>query len=101
MNTLQPWENATVQANFDGSAVHFAFGIPRGIDGQQGPQGLQGAPGAPGEVTALDLAEDIAGTSTNTNGVATLDAVFSDPPTLADLEAVRGKLNELILALRR
>jgi hypothetical protein len=31
----------------------------------------------------------------------TLDAVFSDPPTLADLEAVRGKLNELILALRR
>ena len=30
VNTLQPWENATLQVSFDGSAVHFAFGIPRG-----------------------------------------------------------------------
>ena len=98
VNTLPPWENATLQVSFDGSAVHFAFGIPRGMDGQQGPPGLQGALG---ELTALDLAAAIAGTSTNTNGFATLDAAFSDPPTLADPEAVHGKLNELIMALRR
>ena len=95
VNTLQPGENATVQANFDGNAIHFIFGIPRGADGQQGP------PGPPGEVTESALAGAIAGTSANTNAVATLDTAFSDPPALADLEAIRAKLNELIMALRR
>ena len=34
--------------------------------------------------------------------VATLDTPFAnDPPTLADLEVMRAKLNEVILALRR
>ena len=46
VNTLSPRGNATVQMNFDGSAVHFAFGIPHGMDGPQG---------APGEVTNSDL----------------------------------------------
>ncbi len=39
--------------------------------------------------------------SNNSNAVATLEIVPSDPPTFADYEAMRAKLNELILALRR
>ena len=38
----------------------------------------------------------------NTNAVATLDTPFAnDPPTLADMEVRRAKMNELILAARR
>ena len=43
------------------------------------------------------LANAIAGTSANTNTLTTLDTPFADP----DLEAVRQKVNELILAARR
>ena len=36
------------------------------------------------------------------NAVATLDTPFTnDPPTLADIEVMRAKVNELILAARR
>ena len=36
------------------------------------------------------------------DGVSTLDAPFANaPPTTADLELMRAKVNELILALRR
>jgi hypothetical protein len=55
-----------------------------------------------GEVSASDLASAIAGTSANSNAVATLDDPFAnDPPTLADMETLRSKVNELINALRR
>lgn len=96
--TLNPGENANVSVSFDGMNVHFNFGIPRGADGATGPQGPTGATG---EVTNAALETAIAGTSANSNTVATLDVPFSDPPTLADLEAVRAKMNELISALRR
>ena len=92
VTTLPPGEEATVTANFDGSTVHLAFGLPRGADGSTG---------ADGEVTAGQLAEAIAGTAANTNAVETLEIGFSDPPTLAEVEAVRAKLNEVILAQRR
>jgi hypothetical protein len=39
----------------------------------------------------------IAGSSANTNVVETLDTPFADP----DAEALRQKLNELLLAARR
>jgi hypothetical protein len=62
---------------------------------------LAGAQGAPGEVTnaAMDgaIASAIAGTSNNTNTVATLDTALADP----DSEALRQKINEMILAQRR
>jgi hypothetical protein len=62
---------------------------------------LAGAQGAPGEVTNAALgsaiATAIAGTSNNTNSVATLDTPLADP----DSEALRLKINELILAQRR
>jgi hypothetical protein len=31
VNTLEPWESASVDVTFDGSNVHFTFGIPRAL----------------------------------------------------------------------
>ena len=76
-------------------------GPPGEPGGPLGPQGDPGPQGPPGEVTAAQLSTAIEGTSNNTNAVATLETVFSDPPTLADLEALRATLNELLLAARR
>jgi len=99
VNTLPAGSSATVDLNFDGTNVHFTFGIPQGSDG------ATGATGSPGEVTQVDLdnglASTLAQTSANTNAVDTLDTAPSDPPTLADYEALRAKLNELILNGRR
>jgi hypothetical protein len=89
VTSLDPGAAPTVTAFFDGSNVHFTFGIPRGDPGATGPQGPTG------EVSAADLATGIAGTSSNSNGVAMLD------PSAADLPATIAKLNELIIALRR
>ena len=111
--SLDPNQGATAEVNFDtGSQVlHFSFGIPRGQTGDSGPQGPhgtqgdtgpQGAQGPPGEISAAQLLSAFSETSNNSNGVGTLDAAFTnDPPTLADMEAMRAKMNELILALRR
>ncbi len=99
VTTLNPGDNATVQTSFDGSNVRFQFGIPRGQNGNDGGSGPQGLPG---EVTMAQLSTAIKGTSNNSNGVNTLDTPFAnDPPTLADLELMRVKLNELITTLRR
>lgn len=49
------------------------------------------------KATPGDIDAAIAGTSSNSNGVGTLDTGFGDP----DAEALRQKLNELIDALRR
>ncbi len=94
VNTLDPGQPATVTVNFDGTFVRFTFGIPRGTDGGEGQQGIQGPPG---EVTNAALANAISGTSSNTNAVSTLDTPFADP----DAEALRAKMNELILNGRR
>ena len=114
VSTLNPGDPATVSVSFDGTNVHFTFGIPRGAvgdpgpqgdpgnEGPQGPQGADGPQGLPGEVTNAALASAIAGTSANTNGVSTLDTPFTnDPPTLADIEVLRAKFNEMSLAMRR
>jgi hypothetical protein len=31
VNTLEPWESAAVDVSFDGSNVHFTFGIPHAL----------------------------------------------------------------------
>ncbi len=99
VNTLPPGTPATVGVSFDGSNVHFVFSIPEGASGGEGPQGDQGPPG---EVTNAALAGAISSTSSNSNAVPTLDTPFvNDPPTLADMEVMRVKMNELITALRR
>ena len=94
VTTLDPGQQATVQTSFDGSNVRFTFGIPRGSDGSSGSNGSDGAPG---EVSNAQLNSAISGTSHNTNGVSTLDSAFADP----DVEALRQKLNEMILNGRR
>ncbi len=82
-------------------------GDPGGPPGPQGPAGANGVDGAPGpqgppgEVTMAQLNSAISGTSSNSNGVATLELVVSDPPTQAEMQQVVNKLDELITALRR
>ncbi|MFN0080106.1 MAG: hypothetical protein ACKVY0_26880 [Prosthecobacter sp.] len=99
VNMLNPSDPASVQTTFDGSFVHMVFNIPRGFTGNDGGSGPQGSPG---EVTNAQLSSAISGTSNNSNVVSTLDTPFAnDPPTLADLEVMRAKMNELINALRR
>ena len=99
VSTLNPGDAATVGVSFDGTSVHFTFGLPRGADGTNG---TNGSDGAPGEVSNATLAAAIAETSANTNAVGTLDMPFAnDPPTPADMESLRAKINELILAARR
>jgi hypothetical protein len=106
VNTLDPGQPASVQTSFDGSNVRFTFGIPRGSDGSNGANGSDGtsgsngsdgAQGPPGEVSLTMLNSAITGTSNNTNGIGTLDTAFSDP----DMEALRQKMNEMILNGRR
>jgi hypothetical protein len=97
VTTLDPGQPATVQTSFDGSNVRFQFGIPRGSDGSNGSNGSDGAQGPPGEITQAQLNSAISGTSNNTNGVSTLDNAFADP----DMEALRQKVNEMILNGRR
>src|SRR5258708_24546643 len=44
----------------------------------------------------------LAASSNNTNAVATLDTPFAnDPPALADMEFMRAKVNDMLLAMRR
>jgi hypothetical protein len=97
VTTLDPGQQATVQTSFDGSNVRFTFGIPRGSDGSNGSNGSDGAQGPPGEISQAQLNSAISGTSANTNSVSTLDTGFADP----DMEALRQKLNEMILNGRR
>ena len=97
VNTLPAGSASTVSVSFDGTNVHFTFGIPVGADGAQG---------VPGEVTNAQLATAISmavgGTSNNSNAVPTMDTPFTnDPPTLADMETMRAAHNALVLALRR
>ena len=40
-------------------------------------------------------------TSANSNGVALLGQVVSDPPTQAEVQQIANKLDELVNALRR
>ena len=93
MTTLDPGEDATVTTSLSGNTVHLEFGIPRGADG------------TPGEVTVAQMdaaiadavADAVAGTSSNSNAVGTLDTSYADP----DAEQIRQRFNELVLALRR
>jgi hypothetical protein len=101
VNTLPPGEQATVESSFDGNTVHLTFGIPAGLNGSDGEQGIQGEPGTPGEVSFQQLADAIATTSANSNGVDTLGLTVSDPPTQSEMQQIADKLDELINALRR
>jgi hypothetical protein len=86
--TLEGDHAATVSVTLIGTTLHFSFGIPRGHDGAagengatgpQGETGVQGEPGPTGEVSQVALENAIAGTSSNSNSVATLDDPFAHP----------------------
>ena len=87
--TLNPGDPASASASFDGSLVHFSFGIP---PGPQGP---------PGEVTNSQLSSAIAGTSSNSNAVAALSFGAGPDYDAAQQQDIIAKINELISALRR
>ena len=90
-----------------GSTLHFSFDIPQGEggaagnEGQQGIQGQEGPQGMPGEVSLQQLTDAIATTSSNSNGVSTLQMTVNDPPTQGEVQLIANKLDELINALRR
>jgi hypothetical protein len=46
--TGNPGDAATASASFDGTNVHFSFGLPRGDAGPQGLSGPQGGVGPDG-----------------------------------------------------
>ena len=71
VNTLNPGENAAVQANFDGAAVRMVFGIPRGNDGQNGSDGAQGPEGPPFASAVVDSM-----TTLNPGEAATVNTMF-------------------------
>ena len=70
-------------------------------------------PGPPGEVTQAQLSNDLSNTanqamlntlpqtSSNSNNVALLSGTIGNPPTQAEVQENRDKINELIQALRR
>lgn len=67
---------------------------------QQGLNDLIQARATPAQVAAAE-ANAIGNSSNNSNGVATMGMVVSDPPTQSEVQAIADKLDELINALRR
>ena len=76
-------------------------GGPPGPPGPQGNDGPSGPQGPPGEVSLAQLDNGLLNTlnqtSANTNNIITIDTNFADP----DMEALRQKMNEMILNGRR
>jgi hypothetical protein len=112
-NTVPPGDPAAVTLSVAGGTLHFTFNIPQGAngadgingssgsDGSEGPPGPEGPQGPMGEISSMDLSNAIAGTSSNSNAVATLGMTVSDPPSQGEVQALADKLDELINALRR
>ena len=106
VTTINPGDMATVQASFDGAAVHLSFGIPQGNDGQPGPIGPTGLTG---EVSAADLNAALLSTSesilqvTSGNSNAVDMLVISPAPAYdtTQQQQLIDKINQLIMALRR
>jgi hypothetical protein len=112
-NTLPPNDPATVAVTFDGTNVHFTFGIPQGqpgnegptgpegTQGPEGPQGPDGPQGPPGEVTLQQLADEIATSALNPTTVSPLNVTPSGTYNPSQLQQTIDKLNELLTALQR
>jgi hypothetical protein len=86
VTTLPPGDNATVDVSFDGTNVHFSFGIPQG---------------ATGEGSAHQLDDAIATTALNPSGIGPFTGGFSDLPTQAEMEAFAAYVESLRAALVR
>ena len=104
VNTLPAGSSASVEVSFDGSNVHFTFGIPQGSEGMAGspgPAGSDGAAGAPGEVSQAQLDNAMGQTSNNSNAVGQMSISVDSSYNQSQMQAVFDKVDELILALRR
>lgn len=97
-NTLAAGSPASVNANITDNVLHLVFAIPRGDDGPPGQVSIETHNGA----LVNTLAAAAANSSANTNAVATMDTAFTNGPlSLADGEALRARINEILLAMRR
>jgi hypothetical protein len=92
VTTLPAGDDATVDVSFDGTNVHFSFGIPQG---QEGPAGT------PGEVTQAALDAAIGGTAQNPTSITPLSLSISDPPTQAEVQSIVDAYNALLTTLQR
>jgi len=103
--TLNPGDNATVSVSFDGTQVHFSFGLPRGADGSAGMNGSDGGQGPAGEVTTQQMNDAIGSavtdTARNPGAVGTFGGTFSDPPTQGEMQAFAAYVEGLRVALQR
>ena len=98
VNTAPPGSNAAVSVSFDGTNVHFVFGLPAGFNGINGTNGTDGAPG---EVTTAALTAAIAGTAQDPAAIAAFPGTFSDPPTQGEMQAFAAYVETLRAALVR
>ncbi|HEY6170153.1 MAG TPA: hypothetical protein VI454_19120 [Verrucomicrobiae bacterium] len=87
--------NGGWEAEFDVSAARTGLQTPRE---ERRPDGAQRAPG---EVTNQQLADAVAGTGRNSNGVAPPGITIRDPPTQGEMQQAVDELDELITAQRR
>ncbi len=92
VTTLDPGSEATVAVTFDGTDVHFSFGLPRGDPGPEG---------SAGEVSSGQLADAIATTAQNPVSLAPFEGTFSDPPTQSEMLAFAAYVETLRAALVR
>jgi len=95
VTTLPPGSPAAASVTVTGNTLHFSFQIPVGATG------AEGTPGPPGEVSLSELTSALLGTAVNPDSVSPLGMFFNDPVSASDLNAVAGKLDELIYALKR
>jgi len=95
VTTLPPGSPAAASVTVTGNTLHFSFQIPVGTNG------AEGTPGPPGEVSLSELTSAITGTALNPSSISPLGMFFNDPVSASDLNAVAGKLDELIYALKR
>lgn len=86
VSTLSPSDPATVSVSFDGTNVHFSFGIPKGADG---------------DVTGQQLTDAIATTANNPTGYPAWGGSFSDPPTQTEMNDFAAWADGLRAALVR
>ena len=81
-----------VTVSFDGTHVHFTYGIPRGAEGVQGP---------PGEVTTAQLTAAIATTAQNPSSVSPLSQTADGTYNPTQMQQVLDKLDEILNAIKR
>lgn len=92
VTTGDPGTGASASAMMNAGNVELTFTIPRGDPGASGVSAS--------EVTSAITNERI-NHAQNPTSVQALSLTLSDPPTLAEVQAVLSKVNELITALQR